>query len=202
MKLLSTLTGLLILATAGSAYAKNSLIGAGVTHAIGKSRLAAKPDTDWNRVSHKDGKFIEVWTKDGTALNKVIFLSGLPAGTTMFASGSNHNNGLPGDAPLFSTDKKNENITELFELSYRNKFDIQSMNTYDDEPYRMANKDGVKFRYKMILKADKVERQGEAYAVISNGKLYLAAFEAPEIHFFEKDIAAFRNVVRSLKSLD
>ncbi len=47
---------------------------------IAKSSLSATPAGEWNRLGRRDGKFVELWTKDGDSLSKVSFFGGVPVG--------------------------------------------------------------------------------------------------------------------------
>ncbi|GGD54686.1 hypothetical protein [Croceicoccus pelagius] len=62
--------------------------------------------------------------------------------------------------------------------------------------------DGIHFTYRYTALEDEVEREGEAYAALEDGKLYLVAFEAPSLYYFDKDVKKFHEVVRTLEIRD
>lgn len=54
----------------------------------------------------------------------------------------------------------------------------------------------IRFTYEYV-DADELPREGEAHAVPVGGQLYMAAFDAPRLHFFDKSLADFRTLTDS-----
>ena len=50
-----------------------------------------------------------------------------------------------------------------------------------------------------MQQGEEVRRNGEATGAIVGGKLYLVSFEAPVIHYFDRDIANYRKLVETAK---
>ena len=195
MKLFSVIAAASIVATAVPAQAGNSLVSAGPTKGIAKSSMSATPDGEWNRLGRKDGKLVEVWTKDGDGLNKVMFIGGVPSTQPLFKEANKKERPLP----KVSENMLLTDIPELLESSYRIQFDVRQMTVDLQEPAQVIGQPGLRFTYTFVRGDDEVERKGEALATFVKGKLYLVTYEAPAIYFFEKDVGAFRTLASSLK---
>lgn len=195
MKLFSVIAAASIIASVVPAYAGNSLVNAGPTKGIAKSSMSATPDGEWNRLGRKDGKLVEVWTKDGDGLNKVMFIGGVPSAQPLFKEANKKERPLP----KVSENMLLTDIPELLESSYRIQYDVRQMAVDLQEPAQVAGQQGLRFTYTFVRGDDEVERKGEALATFVRGKLYLVTYEAPAIYFFEKELGAFRTLASSLR---
>lgn len=177
------------------ALAGNSLVSPTAQKGIAKSSLSATPAGEWNRLGRRDGKFVELWTKDGDSLNKVSFFGGVPVGDPLFKEADKKNRPLPkvSDGMLIT------DIPTILESSYRIQFDVRTMTIESQEPTTFGGHPGVKFTYTFVSGNDEVERKGEAFGAVVKGKLYLVSYEAPSIYFFDKDLPAFRQLASTLK---
>jgi hypothetical protein len=173
----------------------NSLVSPGPRSKIARSTMAANPTSEWNRLSLRGGKFVEVWTIDGDDLNKATFYGGVPLGQTLFREADKKNSPLPRVTPnMLITD-----IPALLESSYRIQLNTMQMNIDLQEPAMIGGHKGVRFTYSFIRQDDEVQRKGEAVGAVVDGRLYLVTYEAPAIHFFDKDVAKFRQLAGTLK---
>lgn len=186
---------LVALALSTPATAGNSLVSPGQQKGIAKSALSATPDGEWNRLGRRDGKFVELWTKDGDNLNKVAFFGGIPVGTAMFREADKKNRPLP----KVSDNMLITDIPTLLESSYRIQFNVNLMTIDSQEPASFDGHPGIKFTYTFVTEMDGVERKGEALGAFVKDRLYLVSYEAPSIYFFEKDLPAFRSLASTLK---
>jgi hypothetical protein len=192
-------TRFLAIALATSAMAApalaNSLVSPGPRQKIARSTMAANPASEWNRLSLRGGKFVEVWTIDGDDLNKATFYGGVPVGQTMFREADKKNAPLPRvTANMLITD-----IPALLESSYRIQLNTTQMSIDLQEPATVGGHKGVRFTYSFVRQDDEVQRKGEAVGAVVDGRLYLVTYEAPAIHFFDKDVAKFRQLAGTLK---
>lgn len=189
------LTVAMAIIASAPAFAGNSLVSPAPQTGIAKSSLSATPDGEWNRLARRDGKFVELWTKDGDALNKVTFFGGVPAGEPLFREADKKNRPLPKvNGNMLMTD-----IPAILESSYRIQYDVRTMTIDTQEPADFGSHPGLRFTYTFVSGNDEVERKGEALGAIVKGKLYLISYEAPSIYFFEKDLPAFRHLASTLK---
>ena len=179
---------------AGSAMA-NSLVSPGPATGIAKSALSARPDSEWNRLSYRSGKNVEIWTVDGDQLNKLTFYAAVPAGETLFKERDKKNKPLPRvQANMLITD-----IPALLETSYRSDGLVMQMHVDTQEAAMLGGHRGIRFTYSFVRNEDEVERKGEAVGALVGNQLYLVTYEAPSVYFFDKDVDHFRQVVSTLK---
>jgi len=188
----STIAGLLLI---GSPAHANSLVSPGPQAKIAKSSVAASPAGEWNRLSRAGGPSVEVWTRDGDSLNKVTFFGGVAAGQPIYKERDKKNFPLPKVAENMLL----PDIPVLFESTYRSQYKVNRMSIDSQEVATVGGKQAIRFTYTFVRNEDEVERKGEAVAAIVNKKLYLVSYEAPSIHFFNKDLADFRQIVDTLK---
>lgn len=186
---------LLLMACSGTAMAGNSLITQGEHKSIAGSSIGATADGEWNRLGRTEGKGIEVWTRDGDALNRVLFFGGIAPGKTLFKD--RH----PKEAPLPPVQQGMllPDIPVLLEGTYRNQYGINRMTFDRQEPVSLAGAKAIRFTYSFVRSSDEVERKGEAVALIRGGKLYLVTYEAPALFYFDKDLPAFHRLVDTLR---
>ena len=116
-KLLSTFLLAAIIATPALA---NSLVSPGPKAKIARSTLSASPSYEWNKLSYRGGKNVEVWTIDGDQLNKITFYGAIEVGKPLFREADKKERPLPRVTPnMLITD-----IPALLESSYRSQFSV------------------------------------------------------------------------------
>lgn len=183
------------LTIAASAGFANSLIAPGPHAGIAKSKLGATTDGQWNKLSRKDGKNVELWTLDGDSLNKVTFFGGVPVGEPILREIDKKNRPLPKVAGnMLITD-----IPALLESTYRSQFAVNLMQIDTQEPALLDGHPGIRFSYAFTRAEDEVKRQGEGIGAMVDGRLYLVTYEAPALYFFDKDVEKFRKLAATLK---
>jgi len=172
----------------------NSLIAPGPRSGIAGSNLSAKPDGEWNRLSRSEGKNVEIWTKDGDSLNKVTFFGGIAVGKPLVREVDKKQQPLPKVAGnMLMTD-----IPALLESTYRSQGAVNQMSIDSEEPSTLGGQKAVRFTYSFTRADDEVRRKGEGIGALVSGKLYLVTYEAPALHFFDKDIEKYRQLAASL----
>lgn len=173
----------------------NSLVTPGPREKIARSTFSAKPAHEWNKLSFRGGKKVEIWTIDGDALNKVSFYGGILVGEPLFKEADKKDKPLPRVTPnMLITD-----IPVLLETSYRSQGLANQMSIDSQEPATISGKKGVRFTYSFVRSEDEVQRKGEAVGAVVGDKLYLVTYEAPSIYFFDKDVEKARQLVSTLK---
>jgi hypothetical protein len=182
--------GLLVAAPAIAGF---KLMPAGVPVAVAKSGLTVKPSVPWNKLGARIGRQAESWTLDGLSLNDVTFYGGIVNDTTLFKEVDKTRRPLP----RFSSTMLAPDIAQLFEGSYRVAVGTSLMSIDSMEPATFAGQQGFRFTYSFTVQNEEVKRLGEARGAIIGGKLYLITYEAPKIHYFDRDVAAFRALADS-----
>lgn len=182
-------------AAIASAASANSLVSPGPQTNIARSTLSASPTAEWNRLSERGGKHIEVWTLDGDGLNKITFFGGVPVGDPLFKDADKKHAPLPRVTEnMLITD-----IPALLESTYRVQLHTSQMSIDDEEPTLVGGHKGIKFAYSYVREDDEVQRKGEAVGAFVDNRLYIVAYEAPAVHFFAKDVGKFRELVTTLR---
>lgn len=173
----------------------NSLVSPGPQANIAKSSLSVTPAGEWNKLSFRGGKNVEVWTIDGDALNKVTFYGGIEVGKPLFKETDKKNKPLPQVTPnMLITD-----IPAILESSYRSQFSVNKMSIDSQEPATIGGHKGIRFTYTFVKNEEDVERKGEGVGAFVDNRLYLVCYEAPAIYFFDKDVEKFRQLASTLK---
>ena len=169
------------------------LVAQKVRVAVAKSVMTIAPPIDWNRQQSRPGRNAEAWTLDGMPLNEVTFYGGIAADQTLFKEVSKKDKPLPRfDAAMLAPD-----VAQLFEASYRLAGGSALFAIDGIEPASFAGHRGFRFRYSFTLEGEEVRRTGEATGAIVGGKLWMITYEAPTIHYFERNLADYRALVDS-----
>lgn len=182
-----------LLVLAAPALAGYKLMPRGVPETVRSSALTVTPSIDWNRLGAKVGRNAEAWTLDGQSLNEVTFYAGIAEGQTLFKEVSKRNRPLP----RFSARMLAPEIVQLFESSYRVAARTPLFSIDKVEPASFLGQQGFRFRYSFTVQDEEVRRTGEATGAVVGGKLYMIAFEAPTLHYFDRDVAAYEALVAS-----
>ncbi len=175
------------------ALAGYKLMPANTPVLVGKSTLQITPSQDWNKLGGRVGRNAESWTMDGLRLNDMTFYGGIADNTTLFREIDKKNAPLP----RFSATMLLPDVAQLFEGSYRVANGTSLMAIDSIEPATFAGQPGFRFTYNFTIQNEEVKRLGEARGAIINGKLYMITYEAPVIHYFGKDLEAFRKIATS-----
>lgn len=195
MKHVLLISATISLLFAGVGAHANSLVSPGPQSKIAKSSLSTTAAGEWNKLSYSGGPNVEVWTRDGDNLNKVAFFGGVPVGMPLYRERDKKNSPLPkvvGNMLL-------PDIPVLLETTYRSQYQVSRISIDSQDIATVGGKESIRFTYTYVRSEDEVERKGEAVGTISGNKLYLVAYEAPAIYFFDKDLADFRKIVETLK---
>ena len=191
-RILISIAGIALLAGMASA---NSLVSPGPRSKIARSSLSAAPATEWNKLSERGGKNVEIWTIDGDELNKITFFGGIPVGQPLLKEADKKHAPLPRVTPnMLITD-----IPAILESTYRIQLHTMQMSIDEQEPTLLGGHKGIKFSYTFAREDDEVQRKGEAVGAFVGDRLYIVAYEAPAMHFFDKDVEKFRQLAATLK---
>jgi hypothetical protein len=179
----------------GPAAASNKLIPAGARIAVAKSPLTVQPASEWNRLGARPGRNAETWTLDGDALNDLTFYGGIEAGKPLFRETDKKNQPLPTvSATMLIAD-----IPALLENSYRIALGTAAMSIGTVEPIAFAGGKGVRFTYQFTRQGETLHRRGEGRGAMIGGKLYLITYEAPALYYYDRSVAAARQVAESAR---
>jgi hypothetical protein len=164
---------------------------AGVPIAVARSGLVVTPDQGWNK-GIRPGRLSESWTLDGLTINELTFYGGIADNKTLFREVDKTNKPLP----RFSKTMLLPDIAQLLETSYRVAIGTPLMKIETMAPAPFAGSQGFHFTYSLTT-PDDVKRRGEARGAIINGALYMVTYEAPRIHYFDRDLESFKKIADS-----
>lgn len=147
--------------------------------AVAQSTLTVMPDAGWNRWTVKPIKKEERWSLDGPLLNRMSFYGGIAQGEPLAREAHKKRDPLPKfDATMRVTD-----VAELLERTIRITENAPDFVTELVEPAPFAGQPGFRLRYRYT--SGELVRRGEARGRIVGGKLYMIAFNAPAVHYFD-----------------
>nr|WP_202390273.1 hypothetical protein [Tsuneonella aeria] len=161
---------------------------------VADSNMTVTPSRDWNRLSGKVGKQTESWTLDGEQLNDVTFFGGIEPGKPLVKERSKKHDPLP----KFTETTLLVEVPELLEGTYRTYKELAAFTLGASAPAKFLGRDGVRFAYEFTDR-DGLTRKGEAYAVIVDKRLYMTAFDAPRLYYYDRAIAEFRALTDSAR---
>jgi hypothetical protein len=162
--------------------------------AVGKSAMKVTPSEMWNRWSVRPVKQGEVWTRDGTNLNELYFVTGLPAGMTLYRDTQKKERPLP----KLSAKMDLTEIPEFYESSTRLVLNTSVFQMTSVEPAKMGGQDAVKFAFEYSVEGSPLKRRGVGIGTMVKGQLYLISFLAPATHFFDRDQAEVEKIMASV----
>ncbi|MET3473185.1 hypothetical protein ABIC78_003734 [Novosphingobium sp. 1529] len=183
-----------ITATISPGVLAHTLHRKGQTTTVAQSSMSVTPSRDWNQLSKKIGKNAELWTLDGELLDEITFVGSIPPGQSLLKEKSKKRDPLP----KFEISTLTAELPELWERTLRASKGVKSFTIKSTEPANFLKSPGVKFTFE-YADDDYLVRSGEAYAASVDGKLYLIAYEAPRLGYFERYLNDFRKIVDSAK---
>jgi hypothetical protein len=163
--------------------------------AVANSVLTVVPGEGWNRSSSRFSKKGESWSFDGPILNNIDFLGGIASGEPIAKERNKKDKPLPKfNSAMLPTD-----VAQMYEQTARiltgsPDFAVESM-----EPASFAGHQGFRFTFRFTKPDEEITRKGEARGAIVGGRLYLIAYVATALHYFEAHLAAAESVMDSAK---
>ncbi|MEM6858125.1 MAG: hypothetical protein AAF559_09660 [Pseudomonadota bacterium] len=185
----------LIVGTASPAIAGWKLIEEDRPVKVAKSDMTVTPGEIWNRWTRRPVKQGETWTRDGTPLNELYFVSGLPAGKTLYKDRQKKDRPLPALAATLDITE----IPEFYESSTRLVLGTSVFEMTSIEPAKMGEYDAVKFEFEYSVDDSPLKRKGLAVGTMVKGELHLISFLAPATFFFERDRAEVEAIMASVQ---
>jgi hypothetical protein len=122
----------------------------------------------------------EVWTQDGITLDALAFFVGVAQGQTLGSA-------IPGTSktlPQFRSTMTPGEIVELYEQMVTQ--DGSAFTLKRVAPGRFGGQPGFRFEHTITRKSDNVLLKGVAQGAVVKDKLYLVAFTAPSIYYFDR----------------
>ncbi len=175
-----------------SAVFAHRLIEAEEAVSVARSDMTVIPAIEWNRIRQRPGSSAERWTLDGELLNDVLFFAEIEDGDTLFRDRDRRNNPLP----EFSSSMLLIDVPDFYGSSLRIAKGAVTFDVGSVEPVQFLGRPGVLFDFH-TLGGDDLLRKGRAIATLIEGELFMMAYEAPEIFFYERNLQDFEQLVES-----
>lgn len=164
----------------------------GKTVQVAESTLTVTPPRDWNRLDGRPGKHAETWTLDGEQLNDVTFFGAIAPGDPLVRERNRRREPLP----KFTGTTLLVEVPELLGATYRAYKGIGNFAIGTSAPETFLGKPGVRFAFD-YTDEDNLPRKGEAVAAIVAGRLYMIAFDAPRLHYYDRTLPDFRALAQT-----
>ncbi len=147
--------------------------------------------TGWNRFAEPAPAGTEFWTVDGIALDRLRFFVGIGEGETLAKALGKR------ALPAFRAGLSAHEIVELYEAFTTE--DASSFELARLSPARFLGTDGFRFEFDLTRRLDHLALRGVGYGAVVEGRLYLAIYSAPKLHYFARHLPAAEAAVRSAR---
>lgn len=150
-----------------------------------KDTLTLKADIAWNRFELQFPLSVapgasEVWTQDGITLDALAFFVGVEQGKTLGTA-------IGGKKlPVFRSTMTPGEIVELYEQMVTQDGSAFALKRV--APGRFGGQPGFRFEHTITRKSDGVLLKGVAQGAVVKDKLYLVAFTAPAIYYYDRHL--------------
>lgn len=136
------------------------------------------PQIAWSKHSEGD---VELWTVDGPLLQELIFFTGIADGKPLFPPNPQ---AKEKELPLFDEKMTALEVRDLLvaTLSRRNQFSVETKGL---RPWQFGSIDGFRFELTLVT-VDGLNKQGFAVGTMRDGKLYIIAYSAAEVYYYDK----------------
>lgn len=143
--------------------------------------VSVMPQSDWNQASGRPGKQGRSWTQDGFQLNAMEFFTAVPNGAPLYRERDKKRNPMP----KFDNSLLLPELADFFERSFRAHNQLTDFEVTESGPTELSGNQGLRVRYRYTLPNDELTRLGEVRLAVVKGKLYVANYYAPQLHYFE-----------------
>lgn len=160
--------------------------------------ISVQPGMKWNKITnHNYAGRVEAWTLDGPTLNTLLFFTGVPDDEPLFTRRA-MGGGQQEKPPVFKASMNPVEIQELLEATIARYFQTTLAEGRNLKPVAIADGKGFRFETRMVGR-DEVERAGVFVGTIRNKKLYGAWFQGAKLHYFDRYLPEFDQMVASAR---
>lgn len=138
------------------------------------------PSGNWNKSPAKPGTNVEVWTRDGEAINQLMLIGDISVGQALFKQPSK---GTP--MPVFKSDMLPDDIQTLVKTSIQNLSAGQlTITTRNLRPVSVGEDFGFRFDFDFYTSSG-LHKKGDVLAAIKNNQLYVIIYSASSTHYYD-----------------
>jgi hypothetical protein len=193
MKIVHLTLCIAALTVANPAFAKWKTIRDARPVTVAKGLMTVTPGPGWNQDQVRPFKKSETWSIDGPLLNTIDFYAQIGSGEALAVEHDRKRKPLP----RFSADMLPTDVAQLYEQTARIVLGTSEFSVDTIEPATFLNRQGFRFTYHYTRSDEELARSGEAEAVIVNGKLYMVAYTAAALHYFEAGLPSAHALMAS-----
>ena len=163
--------------------------------AVHVGSMTVKPTIDWNQASARPGKQGVAWTRDGFALNGIELFAAVPAGQSLYKERNKKRNPMP----KFDKTMLLPDLADFFEKSFRVQYQLSDFSILSTVPAQFGGHKGLAIRYTYSYPNDDLVRSGIARLAVADGKLFVANYYAPKLHYFDAGLSEAEAIMSSAK---
>ncbi|WP_156930406.1 hypothetical protein [Sphingomonas jaspsi] len=166
-------------------------------HKVGDGNMAVTPPRPWNRAPRSiffDLSEVEDWTQNGVYLDGISFVTDLKDKKALIRQYRRDDR----QVPVFRSDMTAPEIAAMVESLYRIRGGAVDFRTTSLQPRQFMGYPGFQQDYDH-LDGDEVRRRGRVVGAVIGGRLYMAMFDATQMHYFDAGIGDFEAIVRSAR---
>ena len=185
---------LLLLAAAAletPATAAWKTVPANVRTPIAQGAMTVLAPDGWNLWTKRPIKKGERWSFDGPTLNRIDFFAGLGPGEPLAKEIDRKREPLP----KLMAGMKATDIAEMYEQTLRSRQGVADFAIEQIEPAPFGGQRGFRFTFR--YSDGELGRKGEARGALVGDRLFMMVLDAPELHFFDRDVRGFRQIADS-----
>lgn len=154
--------------------------------------MVVTPNLSWNKTASNlsPGKKAEMWTADGSLLNRLIFFSGIEEGETLFKAQSKTN-----PYPEFRADMLPHEVMELTEASLSKQLGAGNaiVTTENLKPTIFAGVSGFSFNV-LYQTGSGLSYSGNVAGAVKNSQLYMILYSATTLHYYDKYLTEVKHI--------
>ena len=151
--------------------------------------LGITPSQEWNTVPAGNSPGLaKTWTANGTVLDSISFFVAVENGKPMMKGEKEK------PFPAFKADMLPHEIVELVQSSYAIELGATITETGTLRPRQFGGQDGFEFNFRFIT-PDELKRRAFVAGTVRDGRLFLVAFQAAALHYYDKHLASVSRMV-------
>jgi hypothetical protein len=162
--------------------------------AVVGQRLVVDLDRGWNQFENLGSGTMPTWTREGIAVDTLVFYVGLRSGD-LIAPTPSEPKGQP--ALAYRPEMQAADIIGLFERLYTRGGSTFTLDNVSQESF--VGVPGYRFEFSSIRKADDVRLRGVGWFAQRDGELFAITYTAPRLAFFPAGIASAESIAGSAR---
>ena len=171
-----------------------------VTHvpagqAVVGQRMVVDLDRGWNQFENLGSGTMPTWTREGIAVDKLVFYAGLHDGE-LIAPTPAEPKGQP--ALVYRSEMKAADIIGLFERLHTRGGSTFTLDGVSQDTF--VGVAGYRFEFSSIRKSDDVRLRGVGWFAQRGGELFAITYTAPRLAFFPAGVGSAESIARSARA--